>query len=277
MKKILLTLIAVAAVFVACDKDAYDQEVMNINVIEQDIKVDALNEVKSILNGLDLGESLYAPSVKINKSNLTARTSTAADCHDNRPDAPNGKKTADFQFLPISGGNQGWFVIRGTGNIPLELNRPIVRFLVGTSSEDIQLQLHLQNASGDYVTMLPLGTTPYSAAIDAVFAAADFLSVDKADVYLDSVTPNVEETASDAGIACSAGTPASSWSSSTANGVTTWTHPTLGSFTIEGAPFPLSGFLATMGTNDSGNTVRNYAGTTSSSVYDAITGDYDGN
>ena len=44
MKKIFLTLIAVAAFVIACDKDAYDQEITNINVLEQAEEINATVE-----------------------------------------------------------------------------------------------------------------------------------------------------------------------------------------------------------------------------------------
>ena len=253
MKKILLTLFAVAAVVIACDKDALDQDVNNINVLEQAEEIGAsveadLSIVKGILRNLDFtGDLQETPAPKGGASTArTAGESTAANCIDNRPAVPAGKTAIDIQYLPDTT-SEGYLFLRGGGDIPLALNRPILRFLIGSATEDIQLQLFLFT-NGNFASPIPLGPTPYNAGL--TFLATDgFISIDRTDLYLDSVTPNVTETASDAGVACSTG-PVDTWSFDSAT--MTWSHPTLGSYIVSEAPFPLNGILArvlTQGTN----------------------------
>ena len=80
MKKILLTLFAVAAIFVACDKDAYDQEITNINVLEQAEEINAsvessvdIDALTATLNRLSNNRKNYQPK----PSNDTAKTGGA--------------------------------------------------------------------------------------------------------------------------------------------------------------------------------------------------------
>ena len=144
----------------------------------------------------------------------------------------------------------------------MALNRPIVRFVIGSSSEAIQLQLILIT-NGVFSQPIPLGDTPYNVGL-TFLTGEGFISIDRTDLYLDSVTPTVTETAADTGVACTTTTaPAVGWTSP--DGLT-WTHPTHGSYTLSVAPFPLSGWLAT--TTEAGH--LNYAGTSSATVRTAI-------
>ena len=78
MKKILLTLFAVAAVFVACDKDGLDQDITNINVVEQANEIDASVEVDALVSSIvDRWTSKdFSSSTTSKGSASTARTST---------------------------------------------------------------------------------------------------------------------------------------------------------------------------------------------------------
>ena len=71
MKKLLLTIFAIAAI-VACDKDAYDQEVTNINVLEQAEEINASVELSDdeILDIVDsvLGINIKKGSTRGNKT-----------------------------------------------------------------------------------------------------------------------------------------------------------------------------------------------------------------
>ena len=261
MKKILLTLFAVAAIFVACDKDGLEGDISNVNVLEQAEEINAtvdISEVKDILNGLGFSGELQDRVSTEKGSASTARTnaeSTAANCIDNRPDVPSGKTAIDFQFLPISGTSNGYFITRGGGDTPLLLNRPIVRFLVGTSSEDVQLQLFLF-ANGSYGSAVSLGSTGYSPVFP-ILAAADYITIDRTDLYLDSLTGDVGVSADDAGIGCS--------------GVDYTQF-----YEVIPAPFPLSGFLARITGDVTGmgnGTSLNYAASSEADVRAAIEND----
>ena len=263
MKKLLYTLFAFALI-VACEKDMDDKPSYSVSPIEASVEELDLSAVKDILNDIGFTSELQnMPLPKGYDSNLTARTSgesTAANCFDNRPDVPAGKTAFDIQYLPIDS-SEGYLFLRGGGDIPLALNRPIVRFLIGGANEPIQLQLFLF-VNGSFGSAIPLGPTPYNFGL--TFIAADgVISIDRTNLYLDSVTPSVTETSDDAGVTCGASTPVTS-------------H-----YTVTPAPFPLSGFLATIISGEEANftgSSANYAGTTEAAVRAAIEADImDGN
>ena len=237
MKKLILTLFAAATVFVACDKDD-NQSADNSFTIENEVAVD-MSEVTDILNGLGFTGADVQGKDGEASSARTSGESTAANCIDNRPDVPAGMTAIDFQYLPIDA-SSGYFVTRGGGDTPLLLNRPIVRFLIGTSSEDVQLQL--LNAGA----VIPLGTTGYSPVFP-ILAADGYFTLDRTDLYLDSLTGGSGVTPAAAGLACAAGTPdVSSY------------------YEVVPAPFPLTGFLAHILSGQEGNftgSSANYAGT----------------
>ena len=269
MKKLLYTLFAFA-IIVACEKDMMDNDASSIMPIEASVdKVDT-SIIFDILNGIDgLSDSLSAESNFKGNSNLTARTSSAADCHDNRPAATSGNSRLDVQFLPDASGNLGYSVIRGNSDIPLLLNRNFVRFSIPASG-DISLELFVQGADGNFGAAIPLGDIGPEPGLAIIAGLPDFLDIDRVNTFFASQTPSVTEDAAAAGIACVIA-PTVSWEASApdADGVITYTHATHGTYTVQAAPFPLSGFLAT--TSISGS--ANYAGTTAASVRTAIEGD----
>ena len=256
MKKILFTLFAFALVIVACEKDMDNNDSYNIEPIEAQVENIDLSEVKDILNGLGFTGELQERESSKGSSNLTARTnaeSTAANCIDNRPSIPAGKTAVDFQYLPIDT-SSGYFVTRGGGDTPLLLNRPVVRFLIGSATEDMQLQLFLFS-NGSYGNAIPLGTSSYNAVF-AFLAGDGYITIDRTDLYLDSLTGDAGVTPAAAGMACA-------------------TINYANYYEVIPAPFPLTGFLATMRSDAPAFTgsSANYAGTTRAAVEAAIQGD----
>ena len=258
MKKILLTIFAITAI-VACDKDAYDQDVANINVLEQAEEINATVDydtsiVFDIINNIDgLTDAIHSKSEFKGNSNLTARTSTAADCHDNRPAATSGNSRLDVQFLPDASGNLGYSIIRGNDDIPLLLNRNFVRFSIPATG-DISLELFVQGADGNFGAAIPLGDIGPEPGLSTLAGLPSFLDIDRVNNFFASQTPSVTETPADAGIDC------------------------IGLlYEVTPAPFPLNGFLATIiqGANLGGfsGSSANYAGTTEAAVRQAIEND----
>ena len=75
MKKILLSLFAVAAVFVACDKVALDQDVNNINVLEQAEEIGASIDFEDVIDSSFEFISSVEPSK--DSSNITGKVGAA--------------------------------------------------------------------------------------------------------------------------------------------------------------------------------------------------------
>ena len=262
MKKLLLTIFVFAAI-VACEKDAYDNDATSINVLEQAEEINASVDNSSKEEGLSLVKELFFSqniSQKINKKTAsTARTSTVEDCHDNRPAGSNFIDAQAFPHPTISG--QFWFVVRGTGDIPLRLNRNLVRIQIPSSaSEDILLLLFVQDAQGNFGQPIELARIPYESSLaDLVPLLAGQVDTDLVTAYGVSQTPTTYETPVDAGIDCAGAL-----------------------YEVTPAPFPLSGFLATIlpgaDLTSYGGSSANYAGTDRDAVIREIERDIrDGN
>ena len=267
MKKILLTLFAVAAVVIACDKDALDQEISNINVLEQSEEINASLDISDdFINGLVERLSNYEAPTSTSKGSASTARNTGTACADNVDATPvigGVSYTNRFDLDYFAVGNQNYLLVRSEDAPATAAFTPTFSFSLAKSSDN-RLVVIINGAASVRGTL--------SNTFSNLFELPEFSLVETADADLNY---SGDSTLAASGLECSGG--GAEWTSTTANGVTTWTHPTLGSFTIQGAPFPLSGFLARMGTNNSGHTVLNYAGSTSESVYDEIVGDYAGN
>ena len=77
MKKILLTLFAVAAVVIACDKDALDQDVNNINVLEQAEEIGASVDLTGAIDSsFEFIGSVEAPKGSSNSTSKVGANGT---------------------------------------------------------------------------------------------------------------------------------------------------------------------------------------------------------
>ena len=261
MKKLLYTLFAFA-IIVACEKDMDDNASYSVSPLEE-VSVDKVDTslIFDILNGIDgLSDSLSAESNFKGNSNLTARTSTSADCHDNRPAATSGNSRLDVQFLPDASGNLGYSIIRGNSDVDLLLNRNFVRFSIPATG-DISLELFVQGADGNFGAAIPLGDIGPEPGLAIIAGLPDFLDIDRVNNFFASQTPSVTEDAAAAGIACVSLAPVTM-------------H-----YNVTDAPFPLTGYLATIvdASLFTGSSA-NYAGTTREAVVEAIERDIrDGN
>ena len=273
MKKILLTLFAVAAVVIACDKDALDQDVNNINVLEQaeeinasvDLDTDAI--IGSIIERWT-GDGLSVPSSKKGTAS-TARTTTTIDCVEDTRDGLTIDGETDYisyEIAVINGRNFG--IARSDADSPLGAFTPLVTvYFVNKGSNNVNIVVNgavvnsFNNAG--FIPLFANGAPLNGGYVENLNAAF---------IYL---TPG---TLADAGVACTAAVEAD-WSESPSTpGL--WEHATYGSYQLSNAPFPLSGVLARVmseGTDVSGT--LNYAAsgsmTDNAAVREAIENDFE--
>ena len=255
MKKLILSLFAVATIFVACDKDDNLDSVTIAPEVEvsvgnpNDINIDALIERL-------ISSDYTAPK----GSASSARTSTAPCVADART-VPTGA-TNFISYEVFLSGSDLRAVLRSEDSPAVAGFTPLATvYLAQTGGNSFNVVLN-----GNIIS------SGESAGLIGLMSVPNFIVVENLDangLYIE------RGTTAASGLDCSAAPPAN-WTSSVSGDITTWTHATYGSYTIQGAPFPLTGFLATVATNNSGNTVSNYAGTSSSTVSDRIRDDFDG-
>ena len=271
MKKILLTLFAVTAVFVACDKDALDQDVTNINVLEQAEEINASIESDGMTNqdAFNFLNNLV--------SNIDVKSLTPAD----NSTARNSANKIDVAFF-----NDDTSVEKAhLASEQFTGERCYGRF---TLLGDFEYSL-----SADGAMLFVYNPASPSTAANAVNGADSFtlsagLQTRYAQVFganLDNINNiqrdsrnnpvailGAQPTRSDFDFSCTgAGSGAITWTtpSASANGIGTYTASSGETYVISAAPFPLTGFLAT--TTDAGS--ANYAGTTIADVRAAIEAD----
>ena len=239
MKKLLLTIFAIAAL-VACDKDAYDMaDATNINVIEAEVQNIDASMVFDILreaNGFSVKEAL-----KSNSSHTARSTTLSNDCADGRTDRTGDR--LDVSLVPHASGLHA--VIRSEDELPLT-GSPAASFSLIKNGNTINI----------LVGTTPSGSFPTNSGMDFLFGIADLLDISRVDNELFVLQANI--AAADLGLDCS---------------------PIQGLYDLTPAPFPLNGWLATItdAAGFTGNSA-NYAGTTEADVRAAIEADImDGN
>ena len=239
MKKLLLTIFAIAAI-VACEKDAYENnDVANITPIEaevQDIDASIVFDILREVDGFSVKEAL-----KSNNSHTARSTTLSNDCADGRTSRSGDR--LDVSLIPHASGLHA--VIRSEEELPLT-GSPAAAFSLIKNGNTINILVGT-TAAGDF---------PTNAGMDALFDIADLLSISRVDQELFVLQANVP--AADLGLDCS---------------------PIQGLYDLTPAPFPLNGFLATItdAAGFTGNSA-NYAGTNEADVRAAIEADIlDGN
>ena len=236
MKKILLTLFAVAAIFVACDKDGLDQEITNINVLEQAEEINASVEVSS---DIDL-EALTARLVRLSenskqypkKDRSTARTAGG--------------------YIVIAGivdGNN-YYEYLFSDDIPYcDLPSGILELFLVPNGTTLDIKIGSETAptiNNIDVDLTGLFTLTLSEGLKVDLTTLDVELVDG------SGAPSFTFAGGDAKDFTCAG-----WEFDDASGM--WSHPDFGSYRITAAPFPLSGLLATVVSVESGVQSAHYA------------------
>ena len=267
MKKILLTLFAVAAVFVACDKDNLDQDITNINVLEQAEEINASVDIDfdSYKNQL---ESLMGIIVKEGTPKSTTRR--GGDNGDNWIELSvfngTGSDSNAIFAHAITDGNAlvcyDGFTYNGNPVVPAtySFDDDGVSPTVGLLTIEVAGQVTPYEISGSLRTTY---IASFGNSFDSVFRVA--LTSNNGFAVSGDQPQRGDFTFSSCGPApITWDVPAAS-----ANGIGTYTSSNGKVYVISAAPFPLTGFLAT--TSDSGS--ANYAGTTIADVRAAIEAD----
>ena len=242
MKKILLSLFAIATVFVACDKEAIDAQEPTAVELEE-INVTVQNEIDAsivfdLLRGADISSN-DAP-----KGSASSDRTLSSDCADGRSTRSGDR--LDISLITHASGLHA--VIRSEEEIPL------------TGSPDAAFSL-IKNGNTINITVgtTAAGSFPSNAGLDGLFGIANLLDISRVDQELFVLQANI--AAADLGLDCS---------------------PIQGLYEVTPAPFPLNGWLATIkanvGTASFTGSSFNYAGTDRASVEAAIEADIlDGN
>ena len=278
MKKILLTLFAVAAVFVACDKDGLYQEISNINVLEQADEINAsveISEKEAIdllsslignISDLPEGDLFYNAPKKAKGSASTARTSDGS-CGDERG-------AGDFITLTyFQNANELAVLVRSEDNIPVTI-----------PDSEVSLELTYILSGSTYTIRnegtgfnVASGLTPSAGLLAAFGNPLNLLyRVNSANAPQAVLTGALRVAA---GIDCVG--QSIGWTED-GSVIGLFTHPTYGSYQLSDAPFPLSGVLARVMSDDAptGGATLNYAAagsmTDNAAVRAAIEGDFDG-
>ena len=255
MKKLILTLFAAAAVFVACDKDTYEDQV--IPNVEEMSSIDDISqeEIDSIIGDILDNLANYG-SGKLGNANTSGRGSDyvaiyifsqggiryMAFVDETNDDLvfPSGVTVSTLYFDNGNGDGSALVVENADQVEQLRLNGNFASFFSGGNNELIQV------------------SPRHRGTLDATNAT----------------TVN--------GVSFSFAAPsAARWIAGTAdaNGRIMVTHADLGSYRLDPAPFPLTGMLATLETKTgaaASRTVNNYAGTSSSAVMTEIENDFAG-
>ena len=248
MKKILLTLFAVAAVFVACDKDAYDEDVANINVIEAAQEIGAsVSFDGAIDSSFEFIGSVEAPKGSSNTTNKVGAS---------------GTRWLHIIFFDHSGQNLA--LLRGEGaeescwgNLPGFAHSTLYTWDTNTDT----LTVVVEDASGESAPVSRPQSAANATRFDRLFA-------------VDSTTDRIRVTNTRRSRAITGTPPA-------ASALDFGCIPALmgNAYRITPAPFPLSGFLATIDASFDFVTygldadASNYAGTSEQDVIDAIEAD----
>ena len=240
MKKILLTLIAVAAVFVACDKDALDQDVTNINVLEQAEEIGATVDsdkitIEDAMNFLNSIEG--TPSKR--SSSVTGKTGPAGSNFIHV--ALFDHNSSPYAVLSSEDGTEVCF-----GNLA-NFHSSILYVLDESASI---LNVEIEHADGTITNEAPASLSP---ALLARFQGASHFG--------GSLDQLIVNTNSDRNSATTGSVPAANlfdFSCTTTPSVDDY-------FDFSAAPFPLQGTLATK-KSTAPAALANYAGTSRESM-----------
>ena len=213
MKKILLTLFAVAAVVIACDKDALDQDVNNINVLEQAEEIGASVDLTGAVDSsFEFIGSVEAPK---GSSNSTSKVGASG--------------TRWLHIIFFDHNSQNLALLRGEGaeescwnNLPGFAHSTLYTWDTNTD----MLTVVVEDASGESAPVARPQSATNAARFDRLFA-------------VDSTTDRIRVTNPRRSRAIT-GTPPS------ASELDFGCLPQLegSAYNITPAPFPLTGFLA---------------------------------
>ena len=247
MKKLLLTLLAVAAVFVACNKDELGTDSSSINALEQSEEVssvrsvDLLNNIEGILQSVE-GISqqfdykgLQAPSTARNIGSGLLEISLHA--------------FGGSDYLVLQGGDAD-DICRDNAGIE-DLGKIAFR---KTSSTNFEILVFIDATN----TIVAAPTNALTSGLEGLFTLASIQGITSISQVNERLFPLATRISiGDAGIACS--TTENIWEESDSTpGL--WEHDLYGSYQLSSAPFPLTGVLArVMSDETSSDDTNNYA------------------
>ena len=247
MKKLLLTLFAVAAVFVACDKEeAID--IQEPTVIEMDEANASIEISDDFIDGLVSRLSNYEVAPKNGPS--SARTTSTTPCADNVDATPvigGVSYTNRFDLDYFANSGQNYLLVRSEDASATAEFTPTFSFALAKNSDN-RLVVIINGAATVRGTL--------STTFSNLFEIPGFSLVETADADLNY---SGDSTLAAAGLECSGG------------GV-----DYTGFYTVTPAPFPLTGFLARITGDLTGignGTSLNYAASTEAAVREAIEND----
>ena len=247
MKKILFTIFAIVAL-VACDKDALDQDVTNINVLEQAEEIGASVSFDDAVNSsFEFIGSVETPK---SSSNTTSKVGTSG--------------TRWLHIIFFDHGGQNLALLRGEAaeescwnNLPGFAHSTLYTWDTNTD----MLTVVVEDASGESAPVARPQSAANATRFDRLFAPG-------------STTNRIRVTNSRRSRAITGTPPA-------ASELDFGCIPTLmgNAYSITPAPFPLNGFLARINssfdfvTHGLDADAANYAGTSEQDVIDAIEAD----
>ena len=315
MKKILLTLFAVAAVFVACDKDTYEDQfetiIPEVEIAEGMSAQDAFDFLNNAVKGIDISN----PS--------SARTDSSSDWLHVIFDENNGvhvaKLNSEDAAETCANGSATSFIYRYNAPVltiidaagaetPFNLSSSLVTRYNAVFSANVDQFVRVnaarnQIASGavpaislfDFscapaATVYEYGTRIIGGAHDGrVIVPIDPTNIDAASnpsaaaVGTDNIQLQVVRREAGFGVLTweNVGDPftnpnyvapvAAVWTAGTGADSNLYSNSDFGSYRVTAAPFPLTGFLATVVSDStSPANTNNYAGTSEQAVRDAI-------
>ena len=243
MKKLLLTIFTVA-MLVACNKDAFDQDVENINVLDQ-------TEISSDISGIDANLDIDVDAITERLEGIASRMKSF-----DRKDRSTARTAGGYIKLSSGASNGIYYEFVYSDDVLLcnEASHSFLEeiFLVLNSSNETEIRL-IAPSGGDSILVSTI-TTDFSFLF--AITITEGLRVNLADGSYNLVNGQ--------------GTPSFTFGSETFAFNCDGTY-----YSITPAPFPLRGFLATIidGALPTGMSSSNYAGTDEAAVKAAIEND----
>ena len=254
MKKLLYTLFAFALVIVACEKD-----------MDESYNVDSISPIEASVEEIDIESRFEAFNDLISGIEIPKTTTPST-----RRGGDNGTNWIEVTWFTHTDGGR-YVYLRpedlGNGCYPDAADEETYTLLPGNRL-NIQVETATGTASNTFGLPASL-VSRYNGAFGGATASV-FNAQASANRVVFGAIPSITVA-----FECTTTAPSVWEEDSATRGL--FSLEGVGSYQLDPAPFPLTGFLATMRTNTSGHTVRNYAGTTSSSVHDEIRGDFAGN
>ena len=254
MKKLLYTLFAFA-IIVACDKDMDDNyDSSSISPIEAQVEVS--DETMSIIDGLISRLENGLPSDKGIKGTSRITSRSGDSCAIDARSLTGYTNYISYEIFTDATTSSNFGLIRSEENIPVsDAITPIITVWLAQDGSGNDFDVLVNGAvvsSGNSAGLIGLMAVPNLRSMEALNAAFIFTGVGDVTIAdcTAAATGSWTENPTDAGLFELAG---------------------MGSYRLTPAPFPLTGMLATVVTDDTtSDDTNNYAGTDANAVHTAI-------